>query len=85
MADGLVEFVQSPERLIDEYDQRDTPRKRSWMCLGQSVPVRTGDLQSQSQDRAAWRYFDGGNATGEQHDEPVTMSAAKQSGVLRQV
>jgi hypothetical protein len=47
-------------------------------------PARTGDLQSQSQDRAARRYLDGGNAPGEQHYEPVAMSAAKHSGVRRQ-
>jgi hypothetical protein len=31
-------------RLIDEYDRRDRPRKRCWMCLGHSVPPLTGRL-----------------------------------------
>jgi hypothetical protein len=84
--DGLVEFVQGPERLIDEYYRRDTPEA----VLDVLGSVRAGPDgrrpgSAQSQDRAAWRYLDGGNAPGEQHHEPVTMSAAQQSGVRRQV
>ena len=83
-AERMVHRSSPTRRLIDDFDRRDRPRKRSWVCLGHSVPVRTGDLQPQSQDRAAWRDLDGGNAPAVQRHEPVTMSAAKQSGVLRQ-
>jgi hypothetical protein len=84
-AERMVHRSSPTRTLIDEYDRRDTPRKRSWMCLGTSCPSGRGDLQPQSQDLAAWRYLDGGNAPAVQHHEPVTMSAAKHSGVLRQV
>jgi hypothetical protein len=37
-----------------------------------------------SQDRTAWRDFDGGNPPCVQHQQSIAMSAAKQAGVLRQ-
>ena len=54
--------------------------------ISNGAPCRSGReiCSLGSQDRAAGRDFDGGNAPGEQRHEPVTVSAAKQSGVLRQ-
>jgi len=35
-----------------------------------------------SQDRAAWRYLNGGNASAKEHQEPVTMTGAKHARVF---
>jgi hypothetical protein len=41
----------------------------------------TGGLESQ--DCAAWRHLDGGNAPAIEHHEPVTMAGAKHARLFR--
>src|SRR5215211_6841010 len=41
-----------------------------------------GSGRSRSQDRAARRHLKGGHAPAVQHDKPVTVSAANDTGVL---
>jgi len=41
-AERMVHRSSPTRRLIDDFERRDRPRKRSWMCWGHFVPVRTG-------------------------------------------
>ena len=66
-AERMVHRSSPARRLIDDFDWCDRPRKRSWMCLGHSVPVRTGRppasvTGSRRVARSRWRQRPGRTA-----------------------
>src|SRR5215207_7078422 len=83
-AERMVHRSSPTRTLIDDFDRGDRPE--ALLDVFGALRARPGGETSslQLQDRAAWRYFDGGNTPAVQRYEPVTVSAAKQSGVLRQ-
>lgn len=51
------------------------------MCARRDLTL-SGASRLESQDRAAWRYLNSGNASAIEHQEPVTMAGAKHARVF---